>query len=642
MKIYLVIFFTIFLDKIAFAQCNNDTLTIGQDTTLCTGQSITLHADQAYISYLWNNGTTASSIQVTTPGIYYCRAKIVDSSNLVVNGDFYFGSMFFTSNYIYGTGGSYGLLSNEGQFAISTNASYTHINFSACTDHTSGTGNFMIVNGSATANQNVWCQTLSVYPSTDYIFSAWFTSVHPTNPAILNFSINGISIGANVFVSSTTCLWQNFFHTWTSGISQTTANICITNQNINPSGNDFAIDDIYFARVCEFHDTVVVDYDTYPNINLGNDTLICTGDTLHLDATADTNSTYLWKYGSTNPIFDAIISDTLWVDVANGYCASSDTIIVNTSSYPTVNLGHDTTICNGDSLLIDAGNSGANYLWQDNSTNSQYLISNSGIYWVNVYNNIHCINTDTISVSIGNNPIPFLNPNLAFCQGDSVKLDPGNFANYLWTNGNQQSYIWVKPLISTNYGVIVWDSLGCFDSTSANVIPIEIPKVDIISNEDTICLGNTLILEASGGQNYIWNNGISSGNIWQFTPAKSDVYTVTVSNSFNNVECKSDTSIFIYTRDCNTLFIPNAFSPNGDGLNDDFGPVGEFNLQSYEFYIYNRWGKLMFSTKDINKHWDGKDDNGEYMPNGVYAYLLRIKEPLIDSYMLSGTVHLLR
>lgn len=194
MKKLLIIFFITINSQFSFAQCLTDTLTIGNDTTLCTGQSITLSADQAYLTYLWNTSSTNSSITVTTPGIYSCAANIVDSFNWVINGDFSYGNLFFSSNYIYGTGGAYGLLSNEGQYAISTNASLTHINFSACTDHTTGTGNFMILNGSATTNQAVWSQNITILPSTDYIFSAWFTSVVASNPAILNFSINGVSL----------------------------------------------------------------------------------------------------------------------------------------------------------------------------------------------------------------------------------------------------------------------------------------------------------------------------------------------------------------------------------------------------------------------------------------------------------------
>lgn len=642
MRLVIFIIFTFLMGNNLFSQWCNDTLTIGHDTTLCAGQSVVLHADQAYISYLWNTNSTASSITVTTPGIYSCAAKIVDSANIVINGDFDYGNLLFTSNYVYGTGGSYGLLSNDGQYAISTNASLTHVNFSPCTDHTTGTGNFMIVNGSAVANQSVWCQTVAVVPATDYIFSAWFTSVHSSNPAILNFSINNTSIGSNVNVSSTTCLWQNFFQTWTSGPTQISANICIKNQNVNPSGNDFAIDDIYFAQVCEFHDTVTVLYNDYPNVDLGNDTLICEGDTVHLDASADSISTYLWNNSSVSPFHDAFSTDTLWVEVANGNCKNSDTIVVETAAFPVVDLGSDTLLCSGSSLILDAENLGASYLWQDNSTNAQLVVTSSGTYWVDVFYNIQCVTTDSIDVLVGNNPTPFLEPDQAFCEGDSVKLDPGIWNQYAWSNGSSMPFIWVKPSISTQYGVVVWDAAGCFDSTSTDVTMIPMPQPAIMSNTDTICFGSYLFLNATGGQNYIWNNGANLGDTWQVVPSQPDIYTVTATNSYNNVECSADTSIFIFAYDCNTLFMPTAFSPNGDGINDDFGPVGLFNLEIYEFYIYSRWGQLVFSTLDVSKHWDGKDINGNFLNSDVFTYVIRLKEPLMDQYEIVGTVQLIR
>lgn len=639
---YKLIFTVFFIISSLFVsgQCLNDTLTIGHDTTLCTGQSIVLKADQAYISYLWNNNNTTSSITVNSPGTYICTAKIVDSTSLVFNGDFTYGNVFINSDYIYGTGGSYGLLSSEGQYAISTNASLTHTNFASCTDHTTGTGNFMIVNGSSTANLSVWCQTVGVAPNTDYIFSAWFTSVHPSNPAILNFSIDGVAIGPNVNVSSTTCNWQNFFQTWTSNSTQTTATICIKNQNINPSGNDFAIDDIYFAQVCKFSDTVVVGVNPYPTPNLGNDTIFCQGDSLILRATSDSISTYLWSDNSTDSLLTVYNSGIYSVNVANGYCEGNDTINVTVAAYPQINLGNDTLICTGTNIVLDAGQNPGNILWNDNSTNQTLNVSSSGVYWVKI-DNQGCENTDTISIIISQGPNPILLPKYAFCEGDSVILDPGVFATYLWNTGSNSSNIYVKDSGINTYQVQVWDGDGCTDSVSTEVTMIEMPVPIIFSNHDSICFGTTLNLEVSGGDNYLWNNG-SNSNLYVVKPIKPMLYSVTATNSFNGTDCSADTSIFVYAKNCNTLFVPKAFTPDGDGLNDEFGPVGEFNLEYYEMYIYDRWGKLVFSTTNPNENWNGKDANGNEFPTGVFTYIIKAKAPESEPYELAGTVHLIK
>lgn len=640
MKRLLLTFLVVISSLFTFAQCLNDTLTIGNDTTLCTGQSITLSADQAYLTYLWNTSSTNSSINVTTPGLYTCAANIVDSFNWVINGDFSYGNLFFSSNYIYGTGGTWGLLSYEGQYAISTNASLTHINFSVCTDHTSGTGNFMIVNGSSTANQAVWSQTISVVPSTDYIFSAWFTSVHSSNPAVLNFSINGAAIGANVNVSSTTCLWQNFYHTWTSGPTQTTATISITNQNISPSGNDFAIDDIYFAQVCQFHDTVNVAYNNYPSFDIGTDTLICENDSLILKATSDSISTYLWNDNTTDSILTVYNTGIYSVNVANGFCNSDDTISVEVVPYPIVNLGNDTLICDGSSITLDAGSNYGSVLWSDNSTNQQLSIATSGLYWVEI-DSLGCKSTDSITVQISQGPSPLLNANYEFCNGDSLILNSGNWANYKWSTNETSQSIYVKPNFPTIYSVVVGDYDGCYDSTETKVSPIALPQTEIITINDTICFGNQLTLIATGADAYKWNDG-TLGDVLTSYPVAPNYYSVTGTNSLNGTECSYDTSIYIFAKDCNTFYVANAFSPDGDGRNENFGPVGEYNLESYEFFVYSRWGILVFYTNDINQHWDGRNKNGIKVEQGVYTYLFKIKEPNVELYQLSGTVQLIR
>ena len=128
--------------------------------------------------------TTAN---VTTTTTFTLTASNFDGDNLIVNSDFNGGLAGFTSDYIPGTGGTFGLLSGEGQFAVATNASDTHINFAACPDHTGG-GSMLVVNGAGVPNQNVWCQQIAVSPNTTYAFSTWITSVVSGSPAQLQFS----------------------------------------------------------------------------------------------------------------------------------------------------------------------------------------------------------------------------------------------------------------------------------------------------------------------------------------------------------------------------------------------------------------------------------------------------------------------
>src|SRR5690606_8896089 len=150
-------------------------------------------------------------ITVSQPGTYWCISTDT-LGNVVVNGDFSQGQTGFQSDYVPGTGGSFGLLSLEGTYAVTSNSNNVHTNFAFCYDHTQGnaSGSMLVVNGASAASQNVWRQIVNVQPNTTYIFSIWAMSVVSSNPGQLLFSVNGIPLGNTFTLSPTTCLWQQY------------------------------------------------------------------------------------------------------------------------------------------------------------------------------------------------------------------------------------------------------------------------------------------------------------------------------------------------------------------------------------------------------------------------------------------------
>ena len=173
---YIIFLLSIFVFTTSFSQCtaNEPIVNLGNDTTLCNGATLTLTAPLGYQFYNWTGGSHVNQITVADSGWYKVEAGIV-GSNIVLNGDFQGGTTAatnnFTTQYIPGNGGSYGLLSNPSTYAITTSPNLVHNNFGVCNDHSPGNGNMLVVNGATTGNTAVWQQTVTVTPNTDFVFS---------------------------------------------------------------------------------------------------------------------------------------------------------------------------------------------------------------------------------------------------------------------------------------------------------------------------------------------------------------------------------------------------------------------------------------------------------------------------------------
>ncbi len=238
------------------------TLTHIPDTIINQGTSVTLHASGANL-FTWfdaDGNVLSNSSDITlspsTSTTYYFDA-FNDGVNIIHNGDFELGNVGFNTSYHYSSN-----LYPEAYYYIDSNAHNYHSGFTGAHDHTSGSGKYMIVNGAGTAGVNVWSQTVSVSPHTEYAFSVWVCSVSPypiSLQALLQFSINGTQIGEPFRAPLNLNTWINFYEVWNSG-ENTTATISILNQNTASGGNDFGIDDISFTDLisCRSHDSVRV------------------------------------------------------------------------------------------------------------------------------------------------------------------------------------------------------------------------------------------------------------------------------------------------------------------------------------------------------------------------------------------------
>lgn len=511
---------------------DNDTLYI------CEGDSVKIEAKDVSTQvwggddgYMLVNDSTIK-VSPSDDAYYYVGTAggTTIGQNLIVNGDFESGNSGFTTEYQEKCTPTQG----PGKFCINNNPRNVHGGFSACGDHTSGTGKMYIANGAPVAGQKVWCQTVTTEANKDYEFSAWVASVVGSNPPSFQFQVNGGSIGtltANVGA----CQWDQYAATWNSGTT-VSAEICLINQNTIGAGNDFAIDDISFAPVHQTAsggDSVLVIVHDKPIVDLGNDTTICADDqiTFKTVLTGD----YLWSTGSTQPLITVSQAGgySLAVTNENG-CTGNASIDLIVQSLPVVDLGNDTTICKGDVISISAINNGLTYLWNTGENTPTINIAGTGEYSVLVVDNIGCTSSDTMELFLQELPVVNLGEDTIICDKQEVKLNAQNTGlNYHWNTNESSQEIILKS--SGVYGVEVTDDIGCLGSDSMKLTVNPMPVVDL-GNDTAICIGESVGLNAQNlGFNYEWNTGETIQGI---TVNSTGIYNVRV---YDAIGC-SDTS----------------------------------------------------------------------------------------------------
>ena len=346
-------------DDITISILNLIPIVVSPDDVICPGDCATLTVTGGDF-FVWDQDVDITDSSLTSQNVCpvstttYNVTSYTIGSNLILNGDFESGNTDFSSSYNFVTPTNTG----EAQYNVIPDPENYNGGFSACGDHTTGVGNMMVVNGSSIAGSSVWCQTIAVTANTDYLFSAWLASVYPTNPAMLQFTINGIPIGANLNASPITCIWDEFFSTWNSGVS-TSATICITNLNTNVAGNDFALDDISFAPVCEQTESIIVTVGL-PTVNAGIDQDVCEGDAVTLIANNPDGANISWNNGVTDgvaftPVVGSVNYTVTATDPGSG-CSNTDVVNVTVVDVPvvTINSAGPFSVSDGVQNLISS------------------------------------------------------------------------------------------------------------------------------------------------------------------------------------------------------------------------------------------------------------------------------------------------
>ena len=371
-----------------------------------------------------------------------------------------------------------------------------------------------------------------------------------------------------------------------------------------------------------FSDTVHVSPAAPVAISIGPDRIKCNADTLHLQAPGGFMN-YAWapnyNLSATNmqQVIVAPTVDTVYTLIAEKTpgCFGYDTIRVTVHSSPRINLGGDKSFCTGDSLLLDAGAGFAQYQWSNGSSTQQIAAYAPGNYSVIGVTPDGCRSSDTLTVlNVYPLPVVHLNKDSIICTGDQKILDAGNgFASYLWNTGNSSPSIIVNSI--GMYSVTVTDNNGCKGNDTSKIAVMLAKPSGFLGKDTSICNYWDLQLRSIGNfDQYTWSTGSVTPHI---TIKQPGMYWLQVRD---NNDCTGRDSVLVDLKDCGKgFYMPTGFTPNNDGKNDLAKPILLGNVVQYRFWIYNRWGELIFETTDPWKGWNGVY-KGQQQSSGVFVW----------------------
>jgi gliding motility-associated-like protein len=633
-------------DSITLTQNPVPNVFLGNDTALCTGQALLLNATNGNLTYRWQDNSTNGTYNVTTSGTYSvtvtnsngCSASSSIQVSYVTqpppvnlgNDTSYCGT--FTRNLSTGIANTFWSTGvTASQITVATPGTYWATVSNGCgsnsdtitltqnqvpnvflgNDTSLCTGQTLLLNAGNGNSTYQWQDNST--NATYNVTAAGTYSVTVTNStgcsASSSVQINYVSQPPPVNIGNDTAYCGNFTRTLSTGAPNTiwSTGVTAAQITITSPGTYWAME----SNGCGANsDTIVITQNPLPVVNLGNDTTLCTGQALLLNAT-NQNSTYRWQDNSTTPTYNVTTAGTYSVTVTNAFsCASIDSVQVNyVSQSPQFNLGSDTTYCQQFSRVLSTGV--ASTLWSTSAVGSQININGPGTYWAQA-SNACGTTTDSIVIAEFSPPQITFPGTYSVCTGVTALLQPNTTGtDFLWNTGaNTPSISATQP---GTYNVEVWNNIACPNNASVTVSQGSPPTISL-GNDTTIC-GNTGITLSLNVPNahYVWqDNSVDSF----YNVGASGVYSVTVSNNCGSATAK--TSIVIYPDEC-ALHIPTAFSPNGDGKNDIFRALSHCPIDKFSIHVYNRWGQLLYESNDVTVGWDGTF-KGIAQPLDVYVY----------------------
>lgn len=486
------------------------------------------------------------------------------------------------------------------------------------------------------------------------------------------FTFNGICINKPTQFSDTTRTMYGFVNSWSWNFGDLSTN-ADTSHLQNPiytyasTGTRSVRFIVTSSKGCiDTVDKDVVILDKPPLAVQPADTLICNGATVQIGAIG--NGSFSWSgpniisNGNTaSPTVAPTTTSTYTVSLDDNGCVNNDSMQVRVVNFVSLQAMPDTVICETDSVQLWVNSNGLHYSWTPaGSLNNPNLMNptalptgNPTTYTVTARID-HCTAMDDITISLVPYPQADAGPDTTICFGSTALLRGSMTGSaFTWlpvstlTNANTLNPI-ASPLDTTAYVLSVTDNLGCPKPGKDTVVVYVLPDILAFAGKDTaVVVGQSLQFNAAGGTSYFWtpSTGLNRTNIANpvgvYNGSQDSIrYKVLIGNQAGCFD-----SAYITVRVFRTnpqIFVPTAFTPNGDGKNDYVRPIPVGISHMDYFRIYNRWGQLVYSSTNLESPgWDGKI-GGKEQPTATFVWIVKGTDFTGKIVFAKGTVTLIR
>ena len=552
----------------------NPAVDLGLDQSICDGEEFTFDAGAGWSSVFWNDASTNQTLDANSDGNYSVTVtdangcEATDDVNLVVN-----------ANPTVDLGDDVEVCPG---IEVTFNTDPT--GFASYSWHDGSTGSdYSTINP-----ERVWVDVIDANGCTAT------DTAELTNLPALNVVLPD---------DQTLCEGEDFeitvpgfdaaLHTfaWNDGSSASTLTVNTTNTYSVFVSN---------GGGCAGFDTIRVEVNPNP-VPVVDDVTVCEGEAALLGVSTS-YAGYAWDNGEITREINVTTAGDYAVTVTdlNG-CSGSTSGTFTIVSKPVIEDPVDQSACEGESITLSPTLPAGTYEWKPTGeTTSTIEVTTGGAYEVVVTNAGGCKDSVIVNASFNLNPVLNLGNDVVICEGRVARIGTETGDNTLtWESGLVSNYLDVA--VDGEFAAFVTDANGCIGRDTVEVRVATNPTVTA-SNDTTVCfdeIGELALTVESRGASVVWNHSRETDNEVFIT--NDGTYFV---SAVNEDGCVAVDTVIISRKCVPSFFVPNAFTPDGDGFNDHFGPKG-LNVYDFEFYVFNRWGEQIFASFDINNHWDG-------------------------------------